>query len=166
MRPSITAFVIKPAAIYTEATGRFHSSAASQCLLSNAPNLGHAEFKAGLVIAEIITDHLTLPVLKEVASMLSGAAGAEVVNYRCHIRELAGGICPRIPARISTGSVASQMMSMRPPPGFYLPILMRPVAPNRWLFSSNRTSREQSPVRVRMCPPNEIYKLSGSPKNI
>lgn len=28
--------------------------------------------------------------------MLSGATGAEVINHRCHIRELAGGVGPNI----------------------------------------------------------------------
>ena len=50
------------------------------------------------VSAKIVANQLAPPVLQEVASMLSGAAGDEVVNHRCHMCELAGGICPNIGA--------------------------------------------------------------------
>jgi hypothetical protein len=30
--------------------------------------------------------------LQEVTCMFSGAAGAEVINHRCQVRELAGGV--------------------------------------------------------------------------
>src|SRR5471032_1681832 len=66
--------------------------------MGHAADLGYAEFETGLVAAKIITDQLALPALQEVASMLSGAAGAEVVNHRCQVRELAGGVGPDIRA--------------------------------------------------------------------
>lgn len=62
--------------------------------MGRAANLGDAEFKAGLVAAKIITDQLAFPALLEVACILSGAARAEVVNDRCQVRELAGGVGP------------------------------------------------------------------------
>ena len=47
------------------------------------------QFEAGLVTTKIIAAQLALPALREVASMLTGVAGAEVVNdCRC-IAELA-----------------------------------------------------------------------------
>ncbi|MNV40855.1 hypothetical protein D3C71_1324740 [compost metagenome] len=64
--------------------------------MSHAADLGHAEFKAGLVAAKIIADQLALPVLQEVAGVFSGAARAEVVNHRRQFRELAGGVGPDI----------------------------------------------------------------------
>jgi len=46
--------------------------------MGSATDLGDAEFEAGFVTAQIITHQLGLPVLQEVASMLTGAAGAEL----------------------------------------------------------------------------------------
>ncbi|MNG08672.1 hypothetical protein D3C84_920470 [compost metagenome] len=66
--------------------------------MGHAPNLGHAEFKAGLVAAKIVADQLAPPVLQEVASMLTGAARAEVINNSCCFAELAGGVGPDIGA--------------------------------------------------------------------
>ena len=66
--------------------------------MGHASDLGHAECEAGLVAAKIVTDQLALPVLQEVASMLTGSTGAEVVNdCRC-FAELAGGVSPNIRA--------------------------------------------------------------------
>ena len=66
--------------------------------MGHAADLGHAKFEAGLVTTKIIADQFALPVLQEVASMLTGAAGAEVVNdCRC-FAELAGGVGPHIGA--------------------------------------------------------------------
>lgn len=48
--------------------------------MGHAADLGHAEFKTGLVATKIITYQLALPALQEVASVLSGTAGAEVVT--------------------------------------------------------------------------------------
>ncbi|MNE26049.1 hypothetical protein D3C80_1194000 [compost metagenome] len=64
--------------------------------MGHAADLGHAEFEAGLVTAKIITHQLAPPVLQEVASMLTGAAGAEVVDDSGCFAELAGGVRPNI----------------------------------------------------------------------
>ena len=66
--------------------------------MGHAADLGDTEFKAGFIAAKIIADQLALPVLQEVAGVFSGAAGAEVVNDRCQVRELAGGVGPDIGA--------------------------------------------------------------------
>lgn len=63
--------------------------------MGHAADLGHAEFKAGLLAAKIIADPLAPPALQEVARMPTGAAVAEVVNHRREVRELAGGVGPR-----------------------------------------------------------------------
>lgn len=66
--------------------------------MGHAADLGHTEFEAGLVTTKIIADLLALPALQEIASMLTGAAGSEVVNdCRC-FAELAGGVGPHIGA--------------------------------------------------------------------
>ncbi|MNC06802.1 hypothetical protein D3C75_543250 [compost metagenome] len=66
--------------------------------MGHAADLGHAEFEAGLVTAKIVADQLTSPVLQEVASMLTGAARAEVINDSCCFAELASGVVPDIRA--------------------------------------------------------------------
>lgn len=66
--------------------------------MGHAADLGHAEFETGLVATKIITDQFALSVLQEVARMLAGAAGAEVVDDRRGFAELAGGVCPDIRA--------------------------------------------------------------------
>lgn len=68
--------------------------------MGHAANLGGAQFKASLVAAKIITDQLAFPALQEVACILSGAARTEVVNDRCQVRELAGGVGPDIRAMV------------------------------------------------------------------
>lgn len=60
--------------------------------MGHATDLGDAEFKTGFVAAKIVAHQLALPVLQEVTCMFSGAAGAEVINHRCQVRELAGGV--------------------------------------------------------------------------
>ena len=64
--------------------------------MGHAADLGYTEFEAGLVTTKIIADQLALPALQEVASMLTGAAGAEVINDSCCLAELAGGVGPNI----------------------------------------------------------------------
>lgn len=64
--------------------------------MGHAADLGEAEFEAGFVTAQIITHQLGLPILQEVVSMLTGAAGAEVVDDSCCFAELAGGVGPDI----------------------------------------------------------------------
>jgi hypothetical protein len=44
--------------------------------------------------------------------VLSGAAGAEVVNHRCHVRELAGGIGPNIRA-VGVLTASAPFMTLR-----------------------------------------------------
>lgn len=48
--------------------------------MGHAADLGYAEFEAGFVTTTIVVDQLTFPVLQEVASMLTAAAGAEAVD--------------------------------------------------------------------------------------
>src|SRR3546814_18409058 len=64
--------------------------------MGHAADLSHAEFEAGLVTAKVVADQLTFPALQEVASMLTGAAGAEVVDDSGCFAELARGVSPNI----------------------------------------------------------------------
>jgi hypothetical protein len=48
------------------------------------------------ITAKVITHQLALPALQEVASMLTGAAGAEVINDRRGSTNLASGVGPNI----------------------------------------------------------------------
>src|SRR3546814_2266692 len=66
--------------------------------MGHAADLSHAEFEAGLVTAKVVADQLAFPALQEVASMLTGAAGAEVVDDSGCFAELAGGVSPNIRA--------------------------------------------------------------------
>ena len=66
--------------------------------MGHAADLGDTEFKSGLVATKIIADQLALPILQKVEGVFSGSAGAEVVNDRCQVRELAGGVGPDIGA--------------------------------------------------------------------
>ncbi|MNF92606.1 hypothetical protein D3C84_752540 [compost metagenome] len=64
--------------------------------MGHAADLDHTEFEARLITTKIITNQLAPPVLQEVASMLTGAAGAEVVDDSGCFAELAGGVGPNI----------------------------------------------------------------------
>ena len=59
-------------------------------------DLGHAEFKTGLIAAKIVADQLAFPAFQEVAGVFSGAAGAEVIDDRCQVRKLASSVGPYI----------------------------------------------------------------------
>lgn len=64
--------------------------------MSHAADFGHAEFETRLVTAKIVADQFAFPVAQEVTSMLTCAAGAEVVDNSSCFAELAGGVCPNI----------------------------------------------------------------------
>lgn len=50
-------------------------------LLSHAPDFGHAVFKTRPVFAKIVADQFAFPALQKVTSMLTSAAGSEVLDH-------------------------------------------------------------------------------------
>ncbi|MCY1411601.1 hypothetical protein D9M71_269900 [compost metagenome] len=67
-----------------------------------APGVGHAAdfgdalLEPGLVAGKVVTDQLAVPLAEEVARMLAGAAGAEIVDYGAQVGEGRGAVGPDV----------------------------------------------------------------------